>query len=197
ALVLVGVLALVAVARNGRQAPPKREEPQVIVIQEDGSRQTLPMDRYIMGVVGGEMGRLPTENGAAADWPPAAYAAQAILARTFALRDLEGRQTNEIPSDVTEAQAYRPENITPTIEAAVEETRGQVMLHEGEFTRSWFHSYAGGRTATAEEGLNYQEDEPPYIVSRGMPENEYVPEDAAAWSERIPLSRVREALEEA
>ena len=36
------------------------------------------MEEYIQGVVGGEMGKLPPENGEEWDWPHEAYAAQAI-----------------------------------------------------------------------------------------------------------------------
>ncbi len=101
-----------------------------------------------------------------------------------------------ISTDVREAQAYSPENITPAIRRAVEATRGQVMVHRGEYVKAWFHSYSGGHTATAKEGLNYQEDEPGFVKAMKLPENRYVPEEHRSWTASFPLSEVSEAIVE-
>lgn len=196
ALVALAALLVLVFAMTGR--PGGREfdgEPRVN-LDVDGERRELGIEEYIRGVVGGEMGQLPAEGGEEGDWPHAAYAAQAILARSFALTFLSEDGTINISTDVEEAQAYAPENITPAIERAVEETRGMVMFHRGEPVKAWFHSYSGGHTATAKEGLNYQDEEPGFIAAKEMPENEFVPEEHREWSVSIPLSEVSEALAE-
>src|SRR5690606_38604585 len=130
------------------------EEPNVTLVHEDGRRERMPMEEYVKGVVAGEMGRLPARGETEEqDWPEAAYAAQAILARSFAVRYLEESGGDEIPAQHEAAQAYNPDNIIPAIERGVERTRGEVMVYNGEPVRAWFHSYSGGRTATAREGL--------------------------------------------
>lgn len=194
------VLALALVFLSGGTRTGARrfdEEPTVhLTVEESGETRQIPMEEYIMGVVGGEMGRLPAEDEGARDWPQAAYAAQAILARSFALNFLDEEGKVTISSDVTEAQAYRPENITPAIREAVQATRGLVMVHGGQFVKAWFHSYSGGHTATAKEGLNYQEDEPGFVKAVKLPDNEFVPDDHRAWAASIPLSEVSQAVVE-
>jgi len=200
---LVAALAAAAIvviaALGGRQAAvPKLEgEPTVrLVVDESGTTRTLPMEAYIQGVVAGEMGQLPSEAGGEADWPHEAYAAQAILARSFALSFLGEDGTVTITTDVEEAQAYAPENITPAISQAVEATRGMVLVSRGRFVKAWFHSYSGGHTATAKEGLNYGEPEPNFVAARPMPENEYVPDETRRWQTAVPLAEVAAAMRE-
>lgn len=196
ALALLAALIVLVFALNARPGGRQLgEEPRVRLDTGDGTRE-MGLEEYVKGVVGGEMGQLPAAGGQEGDWPHAAYAAQAILARSFALTFMSEDGTVEISTDVREAQAYAPENITPAIERAVEATRGMVMFHRGEPVKAWFHSYSGGHTATAKEGLNYQDEEPGFIVAKEMPENEYVPEENRVWSASIPLAEVSEALAE-
>lgn len=190
------VLVLLAVFVQGRPKQPESQlqfdsEPRVTV----AGAGEMPIEEYVMGVVGGEMGRLPAAGESEeTDWPDEAYAAQAILARTFILSWLEENDWQPISTDVTEAQAYNPDNITDAIRRGVERTRGEVMLdQDGAPIQAYFHSYAGGFTATAQEGLNRNE-EPDWIRSRSVPDNEYAPEDVKTWQARIPLEQVTSAL---
>lgn len=197
-LLVVGSLFFVRSGRSkpGGEGDMSREEPLVIVVSKDGSRQEMPMEQYIQGVVAGEMGRLPprgTEKEA--DWPEEAYAAQAILARSFAMQYLEERGGNEISAEHHEAQAYNPDNIIPAIKRGVESTRGEVMVYDDQFVRAWFHSYSGGQTATAQEGL--QQEDKPYIKSVKTGENKYAPEDVTDWTFSMSLTELKEALREA
>ena len=56
-----------------------------------------------------------------------------------------------ISTDIEEAQAWNMEAVNDSIKQAVNETRGQVMIYEGKYVNAWFHSNAGGKTATAVE----------------------------------------------
>ena len=78
---------------------------------------------------------------------------------------------------------------------AVEETRGLVILCEGEPIQAWFHAHAGGVTALAQEGLGYDEAEPPYTRSVQVRESPSAPEDVRAWTATFPLARVQSALD--
>lgn len=199
ALVGLAVVLGLVFFSGGTRTKARRfdQEPTVnlVVDRDTGERKTMPMEEYIKGVVAGEMGQLPAEGGEKGDWPHEAYRAQAILARSFALNFLNDEGVVDISTDITEAQAYAPENITKAISDAVDATRGEVMTYNGKYVKAWFHSYSGGQTATAQEGLNYQE-EPGFIKAVKLPENKYVPEDHVRWEARIPLAELSASLSE-
>jgi stage II sporulation protein D len=101
----------------------------------------VPMERYLAGVVGAEMGlRGPDEIEA--------LKAQAIVSRTYALRN-QGRWKDrgfDLVGGVGD-QAYSGRlNETPLAVAAVEATRGQVVTWEGQPIDAFFSSTCGGRT---------------------------------------------------
>jgi stage II sporulation protein D len=164
-----------------------------MVNAQTGEKKTMGVEEYVKGVVGGEMGQLPAESGGSTAWPENAYAAQAILARSFIMEYMDSNPGKDTSTNVEETQAYKPENITPEIEAAVKKTRGEVMMQGAKYTKAWFHSYSGGITATAAEGLNYQGKEN-YTKSVKLPENEFVPAERKNWTVTIPLTEVTQAL---
>lgn len=152
--------------------------------------ETMDLESYLMGVVAGEMHN---------DWPLEALKAQAIIARTFALRFIadggskyEGAQ---VSTDVSEAQAYDVTGINERVRKAVEDTRGQIILSGGEPIIAWFHAHAGGVTAKAQEGLNYSLSEPSYTRSIQVRESDKAPDDVKNWTAEFSLSQVQEALD--
>lgn len=187
AVVLGTVLVWGTANRTGRAGAA--DEPTVIVVDEkNDKRQEMSIERYVAAVVAGEMKK---------GWPRAAYAAQAILARTFALRWLEEKGTREISASHEQAQAYAPENVTRVIRRAVRETRGKVVTYDGEPINAWFHAYSGGETASAKEGLAFEDDEPPYIKRVKIPRNTVVDEELKRWRARFSPREVGQALEKA
>lgn len=196
AVLVLGLVAFLAQGRPGEHEMLDEEpEVSVLVDPDAGQVEQMTIEQYVMGVVGGEMGRLPAAGeDEGADWPDQAYGAQAILARTFILAWLEENDWQPIPTAHDQTQAYNPDNITPAIERAVQATRGQVIRHNGELIRTYFHSYAGGETASAAEGLGYQDEEPAYIAPKELPENEFAPDDVKRWSLAMPLGEVQAAL---
>ncbi len=169
------------------------EEPTIdVYISESGTVENMPFEEYIMGVVAAEMNP---------EWPVEALAAQAIIARTFTLQKIDDQggvpQRNaHASSDIKEFQAYNPAEITDNVRAAVEETRGEVIVRDNEFIRAWFHAYAGTRTAQADEGLGFEDGNPPYIHVVDSPGTEIIPPDERDWQESFPASRVREVVRE-
>ncbi len=163
----------------------KKEEPEVVVITEaTGEQKKMKLDEYIAGVVAGEM---------KADWPENAYAAQAIIARTFAMEYMERKNTNQISSSFENAQEFKPELVTDVIKKAVDKTRGEVILYNGKYIRAWFHSSAAGRTTTAKSGLAFAEAEPPYIHSVESPDD-LAPADVKNWRAEFDNGALVDAL---
>lgn len=166
-------------------------EPQVSVyMHEKGEIREMPMEEYIAAVVAGEM--FP-------DWPVEAYAAQAIFARSFTMDfisagGVKDKYGADVSTNIEETQAFNAEAVTDDIRRAVEMTRGEVMVYDNRYVRAWFHAYSGGITAQAKEGLDYQEEEPPFTASVELPENEYVPEDVANWEAVYDAQELQQLL---
>jgi stage II sporulation protein D len=100
------------------------------------------LESYLLGVVSAEMGRRgPGEQ--------AALRAQAVVSRTYALRNL-GRwkaQGFDLSASVSD-QVYSGQGAeTPEGRAAVADTRGRVLTYEGAPIEAFFYSTCGGRTA--------------------------------------------------
>lgn len=170
----------------------ENNQPLVEVYLADmGVVETMDFETYLMGVLAGEMRN---------DWPPEALKAQAIIARTFALRFIadggskyEGAQ---VSTDITEAQAYDLTGVNERVRKAVEDTRGEIILSGGEPIYAWFHAHAGGVTASAKEGLNWDKEEPSYTKSIQVRESDNAPGDVKSWTVEFPLSQVQTALDE-
>jgi stage II sporulation protein D len=175
----------VAVAKAGR-------EPVLTLFDnKTGQKRDIKMEDYIAGVVAAEM---------EPSWPIEALAAQAMLARTFTLEALEskgGTQSlhgTDVSTKVEEFQAYDPSRINDNVRKAVQATRGKVLTYDGELIKAWFSAYAGPRTATAKEGLNFKEPEPPYIKSVSNPGIKNVPSKDKVWTVTFSRSELEAAI---
>ena len=171
----------------------ENQEPRLkVYIVEEQRVEEMDFEDYVAAVVGGEIKN---------DWPMEALKAQAIIARTFVLYFIEtkGRSKYEnahVSTDIEEAQAWNQEAVNERIEQAIRDTRGQVMVHGGKFARTWFHSNAAGKTATAKEGLAYKGN-PPYIQAVESPDDpELIPKDEFNWSASFSKAAVLKALEQ-
>lgn len=177
-----------------KPAPPTgKEEPTIsLYVNQTGEKKDIKLEEYVAGVVAAEMD--PT-------WPVNALAAQAILARTFTMENINsGKVRNIHGTDAStskeEFQAYDPSRINDNVRRAVALTRGKVALYQGEYIKAWFNACDGGVSASAAEGLAYTEKPAPYVkagvkdgcLSITTPENRY-------WERRIPLERVRAAVQ--
>lgn len=193
ALIVAGAVTILVGWPGSKDGSVRKfaEEPTISVyIKETGDKRDMPIEEYVTGVVAGEM---------KPNWPLEAYAAQAILARSFTMEFISRGGTRalhgtDISTDHEEAQAYNANNITPTIRRAVEMTRGEVMTYNNQYVRAWFHSYSGGQTTTAKEGLNFKEEEPPYVRSVKIKSNPYAPADVKEWQAVFPLTEVQKTL---
>ena len=152
----------------------------------------LNIEDYVMGVLAGEMRN---------DWPMEALKAQAILARTFVLKFISEKQSKydgaDISTDISEAQAYAPDQINERIEKAVSETRGQVLSAGGELPYAWFHAHSGGKTELPVEGLDYDQENPSYLRVVESPDSDSAPTTVKNWSATFTANQVASAAKEA
>ena len=105
---------------------------------------TVDLETYIKGILFHETSRR---------WPMEAFKAQAVASRTYALYRLQRSMT--LPYDVTSdiySQVYGGKSAERyRTNIAVDKTKGQVMLFEGEVLPAYFHSSCGGRTEDVSE----------------------------------------------
>ncbi len=178
---------------EGNVAKKLNKEPEITVyFHKTKETKKMPIEEYLMGVVAGEM---------RPDWPVEAYAAQAIVARTFTMDFIadggtKKQHNTDISTDEEEAQAYNADAITPEIRRAVQMTAGQVMTYRGRYVKGWFSASCGGRTALAKDGLAYKDPDPPYMRSVSCPEAEVIPNEELFWKKKFTFQELTAALSE-
>lgn len=104
----------------------------------------LSMEEYLYGVVPGEM----PESFAAE-----AQKAQAVCARTYACRQIAGKSYEAYGADLndtTDCQVYLPAKENQNAISAVDATKGQVLLCNGDFARIYYFSTSCGYTSGLE-----------------------------------------------
>ena len=114
---------------------------------------SLGIETYLASVVGSEMPHR---------WPLAALQAQAVAARTYALKQRSRGGAWDVKATVA-SQVYRGvESETPSTRQAVASTRSLVLVHGGRLIDAVFHSSSGGVTEAS--GMVWRRQHP-YLVS--------------------------------
>ena len=116
---------------------------------------SLPLEEYLLGVVPSEM---PSK------WNIEAHKAQAIAARSYAIANLNKRNSHGYDlKDTPLDQAYGgASSETPQTTRAVLSTRGEVLTYNNKIIPAYYHASAGGKTFSAGEVWNH---DLPYIQS--------------------------------
>jgi stage II sporulation protein D len=119
-----------------------------MVLSRDGRAvlvvNSVGLEQYLYGVVPSEM---------PASWPPEALEAQAVVARSYALKSRRPGAVFDVFSDVR-SQVYRGVLAeTTATNAAVQATRARVVTAGGDIAQTFFFSTSGGRTASNEEAF--------------------------------------------
>src|SRR4051794_18160594 len=127
-----------------------------IVVSGDGRLLTIVdvagLEAYVKGVVPSEM---------PSTWAPEAVKAQAVAARSYALANLAKGRPFDLYGD-TRSQVYGGVAAeTLASNAAVDATKGQVVLYNGKVADTLFFSTSGGRTASALESTGIAV---PYLI---------------------------------
>lgn len=107
----------------------------------------VPLETYLRGVV-------PNEIGASA--PTTALEAQAILARTYALRNLRRFAIDgyQLCADIHCQVYYGLSGATPTTDRAIAQTKGLVLTYNNELIDALYSSTTGGVTASFSDVWN-------------------------------------------
>jgi stage II sporulation protein D len=119
-----------------------------LLISASGSRlmavNALALEDYVRGVVSAE---------SPSAWPIEALKAQAVAARTYAITSRAGGGVFDQYAD-TRSQVYRGVAAeTPTTDAAVQSTAGQVVTYAGQPVTTYFFSTSGGETEDVENSF--------------------------------------------
>ncbi|HHP7232289.1 MAG TPA: SpoIID/LytB domain-containing protein [Xenococcaceae cyanobacterium] len=114
----------------------------------------VPLETYLRGVV-------PYEIGPNA--PPEAIAAQSIIARTYALRNLRRFETDDYQLCATvHCQVYKGiSGATSTTDRAIAKTQGLVLTHNNQLVDALYSSTTGGITAAFSDV--WEGEERPYL----------------------------------
>lgn len=123
-----------------------------IMLQTEDGVELIGLEDYVLGVVLGEM---------PADFEPAALMAQSVVARTYACKSMNRSKHAfaDVCTDSSCCQAYFPpalfiesggsDEMVEKVTQAVQETKGQVLIYEGELIEATYFSCSGGRTEAA------------------------------------------------
>lgn len=115
----------------------------------------LPLESYLAGVIGGELGPRRTDERQA-------MLAQAVVSRTFALKN-RGRweqQGFDAWADVRDQVYVGVAGETPAAWEALRATRGEVVRYHAELVEAYYHSTCGGSTAAVEEAFQGAQGRP-------------------------------------
>lgn len=154
---------LVLVAPTGEAAYRGR----LVAVPGVGTVNTLPLEEYVRGVVTREM---------PASWPPHAVAAQAVAARTYAVRSRSTARAWDV-CDTTSCQVYGGVGGETTAgDAAVSTTTGTILTHGGLPALTMYSSSNGGRALGA--GL-------PYLVDQRDPWDDWAPNPNHTWRRMV------------
>ena len=181
-LAAVAAIVLLCAVRGciiSRQPNEKPEGMLSISLYDRASGKTeeMPLEEYLIGVVGAEM---------PASFPLEALKAQAVAARTYAVRHMtafggSGCSGADICTDSGCCQSYRSQEqlkkkfggdarqYMDKLRQAVYETKGEYAAYNGEPIEALYHSSAGGRT---EDAQNVFSAALPYLVGVDSPGEE-------------------------
>ena len=131
---------------------------------DTGNIEEVPLEKYVLGVVAGEM---------PASFNIEALKAQAVASRTYALKKAESNKEYDV-EDSTTNQVYIDDNkmkekwkdnydeLLKKIKNAVDETKGEVLLYNNELIDAMFFSTSNGYTENSDDVFS---SSLPYLVS--------------------------------
>ena len=152
----------------------------------------VDMEEYLLGVVPREIGRVGPERFEAAK-------AQAVAARTYAVRYLGRRESLGFDVFATvQDQVYGGlQDEYDLVSRAVRETAGEILTYEGQPIEAYYHSTCAGQTAAIEEVWN--ERPVPYLRSvrdvdprTGQAYDHF--SSRFTWTQRWPIDEMQSIL---
>jgi stage II sporulation protein D len=120
-------------------------------------------------------------------WPRASLRAQAVVARTYALRAMAAN--GEI-CDTQACQVYLGQQAEyPAMDRAVSNTASRVLLYRGELAATLYSASGGGMSATPEEAFGTPDERYPYLRAAPYPTRAPRP-----WQVRLSLAAAADRL---
>jgi SpoIID/LytB domain protein len=153
----------------------------VVRVLEGDKVKRVPLEAYVRGVVSAEV---------SANWPMAALQAQAVASRTYAITAHAGGARFDVYPD-TRSQMYLGKAAeTPSTNAAVASTAGQIVTYEGRPAITYFYADSGGRTESVQYGFPGSSPEP-WLVGVSDP---YDKGPSSRWSVSISFTTAAQRL---
>jgi len=169
-----------------------------VFLTEEGKVETVPLETYVEGVVAAEMPLM---------FRPAALEAQAVAARTYAIRRLwlgERVERGAEEADVTDTQEHQAYlSLTEMkrlkeddregwekVRDAVAATKGRILVYEGEPIEALFFSTSNGYTENSEDVFSVRR---PYLRSVESPWDQEI-SDRAKQTVEMELTEFYELL---
>ncbi|MGM0500970.1 MAG: SpoIID/LytB domain-containing protein [Bacillota bacterium] len=159
----------------------------IIKLLNNGETMTVinkvSLTDYLASVIGSEIDP---------NWSLEALKAQAVVARTYALRNLDANVSKGYHlCNTIYSQSYKGHHVTTSkIYQAVEETKGEVLTYNQKLIHAVYHSNAGGETA---QGSIIWGGDTPYLQS--VDSNDYVAPNYE-WQKKYSSSKLKEILAE-
>ena len=153
-----GISAVNVTERRFAMAAGRRYRGRVNVVRDPSGLTLLnrvPVESYLAGVLAGEI-------GVRRDDEEQALLAQAVVSRSFALKN-RGRWEAfgfDAWADVRDQVYNGVSGETPEVWSAIRRTGGQVLEYDGAIIEAYFHSTCGGTTAAVEEAFKTAQDRP-------------------------------------
>jgi len=142
---------------------------------------TIDVDGYLQGVI-------PLEEPPS--WPQQALAAQAIVARTYALARRTLSRAYDVRADEGDQRWGGVDAETGTTNAAVQLTRGQTLIYGGGPAAVFYSACCGGHTADIASAWGGT----PLPYLRGVADPHCVAAPDYRWRRELPLSQVLAAF---
>lgn len=173
--------------REGERATGREGDPPTLRVKllSENRVVNLSLEDYVLGVLSLE---------AAVEDEPEALKAQAIVSRTYALKNLERHAAEgfDLCSN-THCQQYvsGEGRASENLRRAVTETRGGVLLESsGKLAETYFHAACGGMTANIE--ALWGAPGPSYL--RGVRDDYCATMPNHYWTDEIPAAKLASAL---
>jgi stage II sporulation protein D len=142
----------------------------------------LPLEDYLVGLINCEI---------SSQWPIEAIKAQAVVARSYAVYQIEARKNAmyQLESTVMD-QVYEGCAIEDSrAELGVKDTAGEVLTYDNKVIQAFYHSNCGGHTEASE---NVWGVPLPYL--KGVECVYCLMAPSAKWEQTIPLKKIESLL---
>lgn len=135
---------------------------QIEVVKAEGGLHIineLPLEEYLYGVLPSEM---------PAEYQKEALKAQAVCARSYAVRHMKNNRLKDMGAHVDDSVSYQVYNNIAEDERcnqAVDETKNKKALHDGKVASTYFFSTSCG-TTTSSLDVSFSSKEVPYLKGK-------------------------------